>query len=312
MNSVDKKRFENLGLGRVLDKVLSGERLDLAEGERLLACPDPLAVGALADHCRRRINGRAAFYVLNQHVNYSNVCVNGCAFCAFQRREGQSGAFVLSVDQILDKISRNPFRPREIHIVGGCHPTLGLAHFVEILRRIRLALPAATLKCFTAVEIAHFAHIEGLDTEEVLKTLKQAGLDMLPGGGAEIFDPEVRAKICPKKIDAASWLRIHGQAHDLGIRTNCTMLFGHLERPRHRIEHLDLLRRQQDASKGFVCFIPLPFQTENSRLKVEQPLTGLEELKTIAVSRLMLDNIAHIKAYWVMLTVKQAQAALFF
>ncbi len=201
--------------------------------------------------------------------------------------------------------------------MGGCHQDLRLSYFVELLTRVKTMLPEATLKCFTAVEIAHFAKLEGISTRDVLQTLKNAGLAMMPGGGAEIFEPSVRRRICPKKLTAEEWLRIHGEAHELGIITNCTMLFGHQESTDDRLTHLVLLRRRQDESlamgrEGFSCFVPLPFQTENSAIKVTHGLTGADELRTIAISRLMLDNIAHIKSYWVMLTVKQAQAALFF
>jgi aminodeoxyfutalosine synthase len=313
----DLKRFEPLGLGSVARKVLAGERLSLADGRALFDCPDPAAVGALAHLRRTALHGSRTFYVVNRHINYTNVCVNGCAFCAYQREKGQEGGFELSVKDAVQRLLAAPLPPREVHIVGGCHPDLRLSFFVDLLESVQKALPEATLKCFTAVEIAHFAKLEGISTHDVLSTLKGAGLAMLPGGGAEIFAPEVRKRICPKKSDAEEWLRIHGEAHELGLATNCTMLFGHLEGIDDRLDHLDRLRRQQDLSlqrggNGFTCFIPLPFQTENNAIRIERPLTGLDELRTIAVSRLMLDNIPHLKAYWVMLTVKQAQAALFF
>lgn len=308
---LDRQRYERLGLAQVRDKVLAGERLDLDEGEALFACPDPLAVGDLAHHVRTRLHGDAAFYVVNRHVNHTNVCVNGCTFCAYQREaDDKPGAFRLSHEEIFEKLASAPVAPREIHIVGGCHPALPLRYFEELLVALRDRYPRAVLKCFTAVEIAHFAALEGVSTLEALQRLQRAGLNMLPGGGAEIFDPAVRAQVCPRKSDAEEWLRIHGEAHSLGLKTNCTMLFGHIESIAQRLEHLDRLRLQQDRSGGFVCFIPLPFLTENSKLKIERPLTGLDELRTIAVSRLLLDNIPHVKAYWVMLSVKQAQAAL--
>ncbi|MDO9083967.1 MAG: aminofutalosine synthase MqnE [Humidesulfovibrio sp.] len=313
----DRKRFDALGLGGIARKVQAGERLSLDEGQALYACPDVTAVGALAHMRRTALHGERTFYVVNRHINYTNVCVNACAFCAYQRAKGEAGGFELSVNDAVERLLEAPLPPREVHIVGGCHPDLRLSFFVDLLTSVQQALPNATLKCFTAVEIAHFARLEGLSTVEVLQTLKAAGLAMLPGGGAEIFAPEVRRRICPKKSTAEEWLRIHGEAHKLGLATNCTMLFGHLEGIDDRLDHLDQLRRQQDKSRqdgggGFTCFIPLPFQTENNAITVEHPLTGLDELRTIAVSRLMLDNIPHLKAYWVMLTVKQAQAALFF
>ncbi|MBG0790785.1 MAG: aminofutalosine synthase MqnE [Desulfovibrionaceae bacterium] len=304
--------YKTMGLAAVRDKVMDGERLSFEDGERLFDCPEPLAVGALAHHARTRLHGDKAFYVVNQHVNYTNVCVNGCVFCAYQREEGQSGGFVLTREDVLAQLADASLEPREIHIVGGCHPRLPLAYFEEILAAIRERYPQAVLKCFTAVEISHFASLEGITTGEVLTRLKVAGLDMLPGGGAEIFRPAIREQLCPRKATADQWLAVHEEAHGLGLKTNCTMLFGHIESHADRVDHLIRLRESQDRGRGYTCFIPLPFLTENSKLSIDSPLTGLEELKTIAVSRLMLDNIPHIKAYWVMLGVKQAQAALKF
>jgi len=304
--------YENMGLADVRDKVEVGERLSFEDGIKLYECPEPLAVGALAHMVRTRLHGDKAFYVVNQHVNYTNVCVNGCVFCAYQREEGQDGGFVLSKDDVIAKIDSAALTPREIHIVGGCHPKLGLDYFEDILSAIKERLPEVVLKCFTAVEIAHFAQLENISTTEVLTRLKAAGLDMLPGGGAEIFAPETRQQICPRKSTAEEWLAVHEEAHALDLKTNCTMLFGHIESIEDRIDHLIQLRESQDRGGGYTCFIPLPFLTENSQLTIENPLTGLDELRTIAISRLMLDNIPHIKAYWVMLGVKQAQAALKF
>lgn len=304
--------YDNMGLGEVRAKVHAGERLSFEDGMKLFECPEPLAVGALAHQVRTRMHGDKAFFVVNQHVNYTNVCINGCTFCAYQREEGQEGGFVLTKDDIIAKIDAAALTPREVHIVGGCHPKLPLSYFEEIMAAIKNRLPNVVLKCFTAVEIAHFATLEEITTKEVLARLNKAGLDMLPGGGAEIFDQSVRDQICPRKSTAEEWLRVHEEAHALGMKTNCTMLFGHVETRENRIDHLIRLRESQDRVGGYTCFIPLPFLTENSQLTIENPLTGLEELRTIAVSRLMLDNIPHIKAYWVMLGVKQAQAALKF
>lgn len=308
---MDISWYRSLGLADVAEKAASGERLSMEDGERLFACPDVTAVGALAHMVRARLHGDKAFYVLNRHINYTNICINGCLFCAYARERGQEGAFRLSLDDIVRKATEGPV-PDEIHIVGGCHPDIPLAFFEEALTALKKALPDTELKCFTAVEIAHFARLEGISTVEVLTRLKRAGLAMLPGGGAEIFAPEVRSRICPKKSTAEEWLRIAGEAHALNIPTNCTMLYGHVESIRHRLEHLDALRRQQDESGGFACFIPLSFQVKNNLLGVREAVTGVEDLKTIAVSRLMLDNIMHIKAYWIMLGVKLAQTALWF
>jgi len=304
--------YDNMGIGDIRTKVLDEERLTFEDGMRLFNCSEPLAVGALAHHVRTRMHGDKAFYVINQHVNYTNICINGCVFCAYQREEGQEGGFVLSGEDVIAKIDSAALAPREIHIVGGCHPKLELAYFENLMRTIKKRLPNVVLKCFTAVEIAHFARLEEITTKEVLTRLNQAGLDMLPGGGAEIFEPTIRKQICPRKSTADEWLAVHEEAHALGMKSNCTMLFGHIESREDRIDHLIHLRESQDRSGGYTCFIPLPFLTENSQLNIENPLTGLEELRTIAISRLMLDNIPHIKAYWVMLGVKQAQAALKF
>ncbi|XXJ19180.1 aminofutalosine synthase MqnE [Desulfovibrio caledoniensis] len=312
MNLFKSDYYQNMDLADIRDKVEAGERLSFEDGVRLFQCPEPLAVGALAHRVRTRMHGDKAFYVVNRHVNYTNVCVNGCAFCAYQREEGQSGGFVLTREDVLAKLEAAPLPPREVHIVGGCHPRLGLDYFEDILSAVRDRYPDAVLKCFTAVEIAHFAHLENISTSEVLARLKAAGLGMMPGGGAEIFAPRVRERLCPRKATADEWLAIHEEAHSLGLKTNGTMLFGHIETVEERVDHLVRLRESQDRSHGYTCFIPLPFLTENSQLAIDNPLTGLEELKTIAVCRLMLDNIPHIKAYWVMLGVKQAQAALKF
>ncbi len=314
---MDTQRYAALGLGRILDRVLEDERLSIEDGERLFACPDVHALGALAHHARTRRHGGRTTWVLNRHVNYTNICVNGCLFCAFHRRAGQEGAFELTQAQVLDKLEHGGGAALdEIHIVGGCHPALKLSFFEDLLRAVRARYPRPCIKAFTAVEIAHFARLEGISTHETLSRLKAAGLDMLPGGGAEIFAPRVRQRICPEKIDAEEWLRIAGEAHGLGISSNATMLYGHIESTRDRVEHLDALRRQQDRSGGFLCFIPLPFLTANSQLQLPPERmgaqNGLDILRTMAVSRLLLDNIPHLKAYWVMLTVKLAQAALHF
>jgi len=300
-------------LSHIADKIETGQRLSLKEGQTLFDCPDPVLVGSLAHAARVKRHGLHTSYVLNQQINYTNICVNQCRFCSYHRRKGQDKAFELSLEDIKHKIQDMIQTPiTEVHIVGGCHPELSLDYYEEVLTTIRFLRPKVVLKCFTPVEIEHFAQLEDLSTHEVLLRLRQAGLDMMAGGGAEIFAPQIRQQICPEKISGRRWLEISGQAHNLGLHTNCTMLFGHLETIQDRLHHLDLLRTQQDETQGFVCFIPLPFQTKNNLLSGITPLTGVEELKTIAVSRLMLDNIPHIKSYWVMLGLKQAQTAMFF
>jgi aminodeoxyfutalosine synthase len=305
--------FGKLGLGDIHQKVTAGTRLSLEDGERLFACPDLTAVGSLAHHARTRLHGNTAFYVMNQHINYSNICVNGCRFCAFGREKGQPKAFQLDLADILKKVRDRANDPiTEVHIVGGCHPDLPLSYYETMLREIKAIRPDVLLKAFTAVEIAHFAKLAGISTHEVLVRLRSAGLDMMPGGGAEVFSPRIRTLLCPEKLSGAGWLDVAREAHHLGIKTNATMLYGHIETARERLEHLIALREAQDATHGFVCFIPLPFQPSNTKVSGVHPTTGVEDLKTIAISRLMLDNIPHIKAYWVMLTVKLAQVALFY
>ena len=317
---LDASYYAALGLSSIRDKVLEGERLSAADGLALFACPDITAVGALAHHVRCRMHGDVASYVVNRQINYTNVCVNGCVFCAFRRdSEDEPGAFVLSKEDVLQRLraaDATPLKLDELHIVGGCHPTRRLDWFIDVFRAARAQCPTLPIKAFTCVEIEHFSRMEGISTLKVLQRLKEAGLVMMPGGGAEIFDETLRAKLCPHKASSEAWLRIAGEAHSLGIKTNCTMLFGHLETVEHRVDHLCRLREQQDRSGGFTCFIPLPFLTENSKLKLPEdklgPQRGLDQLRTVAVSRLMLDNIPHIKAYWIMMGEKLAQAALWY
>lgn len=317
----DKAYFEAVGLGGIYAKILAGERLAAADGLALYACPDLTAVGALAAHVRFRLHGANAYYVVNRQINYTNICVNGCAFCAFRRDDAsQAGAFTLSKAEILERIAKAyataPNGLDELHMVGGCHPGLPLAWFEELLTTIGGLYPDLPLKAFTPVEIAHFAKLEAISPAEVLLRLKKAGLRMLPGGGAEIFDPVLRKQICPSKADAETWLEISNTAHELGLVSNCTMLFDHLENAEQRVDHLLRLRAQQDKSGGFTCFIPLPFLKHNNRLKLPsdrlKPGNALTYLRAIAVARLLLDNIAHLKAYWIMLGVKLAQTALWY
>ncbi len=317
---LDASYYAALGLSSIREKVLEGERLSAADGLALFACPDITAVGALAHHARCRLHGDVASYVVNRQINYTNVCVNGCTFCAFRRdSEDEPGAFVLSKEDVLQRLraaDATPLKLDELHIVGGCHPTRRLDWFIDVFKAARAMCPTLPIKAFTCVEIEHFSRLEGISTLEVLRRLKEAGLVMMPGGGAEIFDEKLRAEICPHKASSEAWLRISGEAHSLGIKTNCTMLFGHLETPEHRVDHLCRLREQQDRSGGFTCFIPLPFLTENSKLKLPEdkigPQRGLDQLRTVAVSRLLLDNIPHIKAYWIMMGEKLAQTALWY
>jgi aminodeoxyfutalosine synthase len=309
---LDAGYYKKLGLLDISEKVAAGRRLDIEDGERLFACGDIAAIGSLAHHVRTNLHGKAAFFVVNRHINYSNICVNGCRFCAFSKKKGDPLAFELSEEEILSKVLAHDEGLTEIHIVGGCHPDLPLSFFENLLRKIHDRRPKCLIKAFTAIEIAHFAKNEGIPVREVLNRLKSVGLRMLPGGGAEVFSKRIREQLCPEKLDGQGWLDVIRQAHELGIKTNATMLYGHLETPRERLEHMAALRELQDRTGGFVCFIPLSFQPANNELSYLPPTSGIDDLKTIALSRLMLDNIPHIKAYWVMLSVKLAQVALYY
>jgi aminodeoxyfutalosine synthase len=296
----------------ICEKVHSGRRLSAEEGLFLFRDDVDLhAVGELADWVRRRQNGDAAYYILNAHLNPTNVCGYRCELCAFSCDPNSDRAFVLSEDDMLERAQEAAGAGcRELHIVGGAHPNLPLDWYATILRRIHQSFPQLHLKAFTAVEIAWFAQISNLSIAEVLEKLMDSGLGSMPGGGAEIFDPAVRRIICPKKPDGKTWLEVHRAAHQLGLRTNATMLYGHVESAAQRIDHLVQLRQLQDETGGFQAFVPLAFHPENTRLGHLPKPTGMMDLRATAVSRLMLDNIRHIKAYWISLGVGTAQIAL--
>ncbi len=305
-----RELIKRSGLEDIEKKVMRDERLGLEDGLRLYKAP-LLATGYLAHLKRQRLHDQKTFFVYNQHLNYSNECLNLCKFCAFGRPKGQG--FTLSLDEIRRLIEERLHEPiTEVHIVGSVHPDLPFDYYLEIIKIVRALRPQAVIKAYTVTEIAHFAKISGKTEEEVLQILKDAGLQMLPGGGAEIFSQRVRQEICPKKLSAQRWLSIAKLAHRLGIPTNCTMLYGHIETIEERLEHLIALREAQDETGGFLCFIPLSFHPKNTRLSHLSGPTAIDDLKTIAVSRLMLDNIPHIKAYWIMLGPKLAQIALHF
>ena len=269
-------------------------------------------MGYMADALSRMINGPYAFFVVNRHINPTNLCVNQCRFCAFYRKEGDKGAYELSIQDILKKAEEAVQQgARELHIVGGLHPRWPFSYYLRIVRELKEAWPWVHIKAFTAVEVEHMARISGLPVEDVLIQLKEAGLDSMPGGGAEVFSARVRKALCPKKTSSRDWLEIHKKAHRLGIKTNCTLLYGHIETPEERVEHLIRLREAQDEAPGFLAFIPLAFHPENTPIPAKGT-TGIDDLKTVAVARLMLNNIPHIKAYWVMLGEKTAQVALTF
>lgn len=297
------------------EKVLSGKRLSREDGIRLYQTKDLLALGALANWVRRRKNGDKAYFIVNRHINHTNICENLCKLCAFGREADHPQAYTLSLDEIEAKaLASAKERISEVHVVGGLNPSLQLDYYVEMLRRIRRALPGVLNQSFTAVEVDYLATVHRKPVEEVLAILQEAGLDSLPGGGAEIFSPRVRELICSKKISGERWLEVHLAAHRLGMRTNATMLYGHLETVEERVDHLIRLREAQDRTGGFLTFIPLAFHPQNTGL---EPLklprsTGYDDLKALAVARLMLDNFDHIKAFWIYIGLKLAQVSLFF
>lgn len=295
------------------DKLRTGRRLTRDDGLRLMTCPDLAALGYLADRVRRERVGEDVYYINNAHINYSNVCVLKCRFCGFARRDGEPGAYAMTLDEVESRaVAFAREGARELHIVGGLHPTLPLEFYEEMLSRLRRRLPEIHLKAFTAVEIDHFSRLSQLPVEGVFRRLIDAGLGSLPGGGAEIFAPRARRRICRPKTSGERWLEIHAIAHRLGLRSNATMLYGHVETPLERVDHLLALRDLQDETGGFQCFVPLAFHPDNTLMGNVSGPTGYDDLRVVAVSRLLLDNFKHIKAYWIMMTPAMAQLALCF
>ncbi len=300
-------------LAPVARKVEAGERLTEADALALFGSDDLLALGELASLANGRQNGERVFFNVNRHINPTNICVNRCRFCAFSRTAGEPGAYAFSAEEVLARAAEaEAAGATELHLVGGLHPELTLAWYAELLAALRAAHPRLHLKGFTAVEIDHLARLAGESPQAVLETLAGVGLGSLPGGGAEILAEETRHRICPEKISGARWLEIVETAHRLGLRSNATMLYGHVESRKDRVEHLRLLRALQDRTGGFQAFIPLAFQPRHSELARGAATTGCDDLKTLAVGRLYLDNFAHVKAYWVMLGEKIAQVSLHF
>ncbi len=293
------------------DKVAAGERVSEADALRLFESKDLNAVGAIADLARQRKAGGYASYILNRYVNYSNYCILSCQFCAFARKKRDADGFELSVGAIVQKAREAlGVGVTELHIVGGLHPSLPFSYYLELLRELKALDPKLQLKCFTAIEILHLAWLSKQSVEATLRQLKAAGLDSLTGGGAEIFQPQVRSSIARGKESAEEYLDVHRTWHRLGGRSTCTMLYGHVESLADRVDHLRQLRALQDETHGFVGFVPLPYHPENNRIPVRHGPTGFDTLRTVAVSRIYLDNFDHITAYWVALGTKLAQVAL--
>jgi aminodeoxyfutalosine synthase len=294
-------------------KVLAGERLSFDDGVTLFRTSDLLAVGWLANHVREKRHGDICYYNVNRHINPTNVCVAHCRLCAFGRSPDAPGAYTYALEEIYQRAAEGVAGgATEFHIVGGLHPSLTFDHYLEMIRGLKQRFPHVHLKALTMVEIGYFSRITKLPPREVLLRLKEAGVDSMPGGGAEIFNPRVRKVICDHKTSGRLWLDIARTAHQIGLRSNATMLYGHIETHEERVEHLVQLRELQDETGGFVTFIPLAFHPENTALSHLPKPTGCDDLRLIAVSRLMLDNFDHVKAYWIMLTPSVAQIALRF
>jgi aminodeoxyfutalosine synthase len=297
----------------IAEKVFAGERLSFDDGVALYSSPDLLALGWLANFVREKRHGSVTYYNVNRHINPTNVCVAHCRLCAFGRSPDQPGAYTYALEEVWQRAAQGVAEgATEFHIVGGLHPDLPFEFFLDLIRGLKQRYPQIHLKAFTMVEVAYFARIAKLSIRDTLVKLKEAGVDSLPGGGAEIFNPRVRKVICDHKTSGRTWLDIARTAHEIGLRSNATMLYGHIETLEERVEHLLLLRELQDETHGFVAFIPLAFHPEHTALSHLPKTTGFDDLKNIAVARLLLDNFDHIKAYWIMLTPAIAQIALRF
>ena len=332
-------------LEKIKNKVLSGERVSKVDAVELFKSDDIFSLGKLASSVAEKKNGQQVFFIRNRHINPTNICINRCRFCAFSRSKGEEGAFELTIDEIIEKLQPyysdvnnlpsskdNPPLPpfnspltkggyrgvkrrragiREVHIVGGLHPDWTFEYYLNMLSAIKKKFPEIHIKAFTAVEIDYLSRISGLNLEETLSTLKKHGLDVMPGGGAEIFNSKVRNRLCPEKISGERWLEIMEMAHRLGIKTNATMLYGHIESYEDRVDHLLKLRGLQDKTGGFQAFVPLAYHPKGNDVGGSFS-SGIDDLKTIAVSRIVLDNVDHITAYWIMLGEKISQLSLLF
>jgi aminodeoxyfutalosine synthase len=305
--------FEDRRLEGIRKKVEAGERLSYDDGVALYRSSDLLAVGYLANIVRERMHGDVTYFNVNRHINPTDVCVANCRLCAFGKQKRDPTSYTMSLEQVWEVAGKGwSEQVTEFHIVGGLHPELNLDWFCQMLRGLKERYPQIHLKAFTMVEIGYFARREKISIREVLVRLREAGMDSMPGGGAEVFSERVRRIICDHKLTGDEWLETARTAHELGVHSNCTMLYGHIENEEDRVDHLVRLRALQDKTNGFVTFIPLAFHPDNTALSHISKTTGFDDLKNIAVARLMLDNIPHVKAYWVMMTPKVAQVALRF
>ncbi len=316
----DPSRFRDPALRPIAEKVLAGRRLDPADGVALFATSDVLSLGELANFANARKNGDRVFFSANQHLNPTNVCVlrKTCVFCSFARLPKEEGHYTRTLDEVYHEAAQAIGSPtREFHIVGGLHPKLPLSYYTDMFRGLKERHPSVHIKALTAVEIAHLARVEKTSVEDVLLRLRESGLDTMPGGGAEVFSTAVRATIAERKLTGQEWLEVHRTAHRLGIQTNCTMLYGHVETAADRIEHLTMLRDLQAETGGFLTYIPLAYHPDHNELgeemaRVGSATTGYEDLKNVAVARLYFDNIDHVKTHWPMVTPFMSQVVLAF
>jgi aminodeoxyfutalosine synthase len=300
-------------LKEIAEKIEDGTRLSKADAMALINSNDLISIGQLANKVKERKTDNYAYFNVNRHINLTNICVSRCKFCAFSRDKNDDDAYTMTIEEVLDAArSARHLGITELHIVSGLHPDLPFDYYLELISKLREAMPDVHIQAFTAVEIAYFAKISRLTIQDVLIQLKNAGLGSLPGGGAEILNHRIREAVCPKKASSEEWLEVMRTAHNLGLKSNATMLYGHIETLEERINHLLCLRGLQDETRGFQSFIPLPFHPQNTQLPEFKKPTAFENLKMLSVSRLVLDNFPHIKAFWIMLGLKVSQLSLLF
>lgn len=300
-------------LGGIYDKVVAGQRISDDDCLRLYRSRDINVIGAIANLVRERKNGNHASYILNRYLNYSNICILDCQFCEFGKKKRNAEAFELTIDQMAERVRQDlALGITEVHIVGGLHPSLPFGFYVDMIRSVKALSPALHVKAFTAVEIYHLAWLAKKTMPEVLVALREAGLDSITGGGAEIFSQRVRDRICKGKETAGQWIECHRAWHQMGQRSTCTMLYGHVETPEERVDHLRWLRELQDETRGFTAFIPLHFVPDKTRLAHITPASGFDDLRNLAIGRIYLDNVEHITGYWIALGLKLAQVSLSF
>ncbi len=298
------------GIGEKVEKDI---RLSRSEALTIINSNDIIYLGQLASKVRERKTGDYAYFNVNRHINLTNICVSRCKFCAFSRDKTDADAYTMTIEEVLEAAnSARHIGITELHIVSGLHPDLPFDYYLEVINRLKRTMPEIHIQAFTAVEIGYFSKISGLSVQEVLMRLKEAGLGSLPGGGAEILNFRIREAVCPGKANAEEWIEIMRTAHNLGVKSNATMLYGHIETPEERIDHLLSLRKLQDETGGFQSFIPLPFHPQNTQLTGIKKPTAFENMRMLAISRLVLDNFSHIKAFWIMLGLKVAQLSLLF